>query len=110
MAERSERPLLMDGLSNIEKANLAQMALMPGFVVLQKLMESACSESRIAINDVNPEDPGYDQVLRARQQFSRAVNKFSVLVLRSIKWHTDSVALEESQQESETLARIESQE
>jgi len=105
----AQKPLLMDGLSNIEKANLAQMALMPGYLVLEKLMEAACDESRIAINDVNPEDPGYVDVLKARQQYSRAINKFSVLVLRSIKWHTDSVAVEDQKQELEALERIESQ-
>ena len=83
---------------------------MPGYAVLQRLMDAACNESRIAINDVNPEDPGYDQVLRARQQFSRAVNKFSVLVLRSIDWHKKSAAAIEGEQQLEIQEKIESQE
>ena len=110
MATKSERPLLMDELNLVDKINLAQTSLTPGYPVLQKLMEAACAESRIAINDVNPEEPGYDQVLRARQQYSRAINKFCVLVLRSVEWHKQSAAAVEGQKESEIQAAIESQE
>ena len=108
MATKIEKPLLMDGLTLPEKVILGQMSLTPGYQVLVKLMESACEDSRLAINDVNPEEPGYVEVLKARQQFSRAVNKFCVLLLRSVEYHKAHGVAEEQQKELEVLKTIES--
>jgi len=101
-----EKPLLMDSLSLPEKVVLGQMSLTPGYKILIKLMEAACEDSRLAINDVNPEEPGYVEVLKARQQFSRAVNKFCVLLLRSVDYHKDHGIAEEQQKEAEALSVI----
>jgi hypothetical protein len=104
MAEKeTPKPLLIDGLSLPEKIMLGQTSLTPGFQILIKLMEAACDDSRVAINDVNPEDPGYEQVLKARQQYSRAINKFSALVLKSVHYHTEYGIAEERQKELEAL-------
>ena len=109
MAEKTApKPLLQDGLTSAEKAMLGQTVLTPGYKILVKLMESACVESRIAINDVNPEDDGYEQILKARQQYSRAVNKFTALVLRSVEHHVAWGAAEEQQKELEVLKTIKS--
>ena len=93
------KPLLMDKLTLPEKVMLGQTFLTPGFSVVIKLMEAACDESRIAINDVNPEDENYEQILKARQQYSRSINKFSALVLRSIEHHMEYGLAEEKQKE-----------
>lgn len=103
---QKEMPLLIDGLSLPEKVSLGQMSLAPGFLILIKLMDAACEESRVSINDVNPEDPGYEHVLKARQQYSRAINKFSSLVLRSIEYHKQHGVAEEQQQELEAAQLI----
>jgi hypothetical protein len=109
MATKVEKPLLMDELTLPEKVMLGQLSLSPGYQVLVKMMEAACENSRLAINDVNPEEPGYVEVLKARQQYSRAVNKFCVLVLRSIDYHKDHGIAEEQQKELEVRQTIESQ-
>src|ERR1035437_9370081 len=102
MAEKvTPKPLLQDRLTSAEKAMLGQTALTPGYKVIIKLMDSACEESRVSINDVNPEDENYEQVLKARQQYSRAINKFSALVLRSVEHHVAWGAAEEQQKEME---------
>lgn len=108
MAEKKEVPLLMDTLTLPEKVMLGQTSLTPGYKILIKLMESACEDSRLAINDVNPEEPGYIEVLKARQQYSRAVNKFCVLLLRSVDYHKAHGVAEEQQKELEVLNAIES--
>jgi hypothetical protein len=109
MAEKKEVPLLMDALTLPEKVMLGQTSLTPGYKILIKLMESACEDSRLAINDVNPEEPGYIEVLKARQQYSRAVNKFCVLLLRSVDYHKAHGIAEEQQKESEVRSVIELQ-
>ena len=108
MATKVEKPLLMDGLTLPEKVMLGQMSLTPGYQILIKMMEAAREESMLAINDVNPEEPGYVEVLKAKQQFSRAVNKFCVLVLRSVDYHKAHGISEEQQKELEVLNTIQS--
>lgn len=108
MATKIEKPLLMDGLTLPEKVILGQMSLTPGYQILIKMMEAACENSRLEINDVNPEEPGYVEVLKARQQYSRAINKFCVLVLRSVEYHKAHGVAEEQQKELEVLKTIES--
>jgi len=103
MATKVEKPLLIDGLTLPEKVMLGQTSLTPGYAILIKLMEAACHDSRIAINDVNPEDSEYEHVLKAKQQYSRAINKFSTLVLRSVEYHTQHGIAEEQQKEQEAL-------
>ncbi|SRR6266550_3236180 len=102
MAQK-EMPLLIDGLTLPEKVALGQTSLTPGYPVLIKLMNAACEDSRVLINDVNPEDPGYEHVLKARQQYSRAINKFSSLVLRSVEYHRQHGIAEEQSKEQEVL-------
>jgi hypothetical protein len=106
MSEKVMKPLLIDGLTLPEKVMLGQTSLTPGFAIMVKLMEAACDESRVAINDVNPEDENYDHVLRARQQYSRAINKFSTLVLRSVEYHTQHGIAEEQQKDQEAAQSI----
>jgi hypothetical protein len=103
MAAKIEKPILIDGLTLPEKVMLGQTSLTPGFVILVKLMDACCEDSRVAINDVNPEEENYEQILKARQQYSRAVNKFSALVLRSVEYHTQCGVAEEQEQEATQL-------
>ena len=100
---QQEIPLLIDGLTLPEKIMLGQTSLTPGFAVLIKLMDAACTDSRMLINDANPEDPDYEQILKARQQYSRAINRFASLVLKSVKYHTQNGVLEEQQKEQDAL-------
>lgn len=97
------KPILIDGLTLPQKVKLAQTRHSPGWEIVEMLMESACEDSRIAVNDVDPEDEEYERILKARQQWSRDINKFSVLLLRSIEYHIANGASEEMAAELEVL-------
>lgn len=101
MPEQTVKPLLMDGLTLPEKVKLGQTFLTPGYSILVKLMESACRTATEDVIKLNPEDENYDHVLKARQQYSRAVNKFCILVLRSVEYHVDAGMAEERGRQSE---------
>jgi hypothetical protein len=109
MAEKVAKPLLMDGLTLPQKVMLGQTSLTPGFAVLISLMQAACEESRVATNDANPEDENYNQIVVARQQYSRNINKFCALVLRSVEYHTQHGIAEEQQREQEAQEAVRQQ-
>jgi hypothetical protein len=106
MAGKIEKPILIDGLTLPEKVMLGQTSLTPGFAILVRLMDACCEDSRIATNDVNPEDENYNQIVIARQQYSRNINKFCALVLRSVEYHTQHGIAEEQQKDQEAAQSI----
>ena len=99
--EKKALPLLMDNLTTAEKVLLANLSLHPGYKVLIKLLEAACTA---ATNDVIKLDPmveEYRRKLEHLQQAARTVNKFSSLVLRSVDYHSQCGQLEASVAETD---------
>lgn len=107
MSEReAPKPLLMDELSTGEKVLLANLSLHPGFQVLIKLFDAACTS---ATNDVIKLDPlveEYDRKLAYLQQAARTVNKFTNLVRKSIIYHSAMGEAETAAIESDLEARV----
>jgi len=70
-----------------EREALASMTYMPGFHILVKLMEEACSMAVADVIKVSPKDPKYDEMLKALQLEARAMSEFSDNLLKSMGWH-----------------------
>lgn len=105
MAEQP-KPLLMDKLTIVQEVMLGQTSLSPGYQILIMIMEEACRLATESTIKTDPEDPNYKQILESRQQYARAVNKFSSLVLNSVEWHINRAAAEQAEEEIEALAAI----
>lgn len=103
MAEK-EKPLLMNELTLGEKIALAQVAGLPGFEVVVKLIESGCNRAVASTINLSPEDANYKQILEARHQYSHAVNAFTRLVRDSINYHIQYGAVELAQEQTEKEA------
>jgi hypothetical protein len=106
MVEQVQKPLLIDSLTLPEKVMLGQTSLTPGYQVLVKMIEAGCSKATEDTIKADPEDVNYDQILKARQQYSRAVNRFSTLLLKSVEYHTEHGIAEEQQKEQESLQEV----
>lgn len=106
MEKKTLKPILMDELNVADRTKLAQTVLTPGWSVVIRMIESVCDDSRVAINDVDPEEENYEHVLKAVQQYSRAVNKMSALLLKSIEWHVAQGIVEEAETDERILERV----
>jgi len=80
-------PLLCDDLQLVEKVTLSSLVQQPGYSVLTKIMEAACSRATEDVIKLDPTEKGYTQKLIALQSRARHINEFSSLVLKSINWH-----------------------
>lgn len=97
------QPLLSDGLSEAKRVALASLKQHPGFAVLEELFMAACSAANEDVIKLSPEDEGYERKLKARQMKARERNEFSLLVLKSVEYHTQftvPVKQEPEQQEN----------
>lgn len=93
-------PLLMEvnDLTPVERVNLAQLKLHPGFVVLEKLFMAACKNATDAVVKLDPSEEGFERKLKALQQKARERNDFCMLILASVEWQDQfAKALEESE-------------
>jgi hypothetical protein len=101
-------PLLMDELSVAEKIVLGQLTHQPGFTVLQKLFDAACTRATADIVKLDPEEEGYDRVLAVRSQRARTMNEFANSIRKSVLFHTQTViteAQEDDQQAVDLVAK-----
>jgi hypothetical protein len=96
--------LLRDELTDVEKAELANMTLHPGFQVLKRMMAEHCQNTTEAVIKLDPMVDGYERKLALLQITSRATNDFCSSVLRSISvLRNDSV---EQQQEEAAMSAL----
>ena len=93
-------PLLSDELTATQRVSLAGLKQHPGFPVLEQLLMSACKRATDDVIKLNPEDEGYDRKLKARQSKARERNEFCLLILQSIDWQSQSVAIQVEEQDS----------
>lgn len=82
-------PLLCDDLQLVEKVTLASLVSQPGYAVLVKIMDAACTRATEDVIKLDPTEKGYTQKLIALQSRARHMNEFSSLVLKSIKWQVE---------------------
>lgn len=101
-------PLLANELTEAQKVSLASIKQHPGYAVMELLFMSACKRATEDVIKIDPQDEGYERKLKALQSRARERNEFSLLVLRSIDWHVESVASqkeEESKPETNPIVR-----
>lgn len=92
-------PFGYNELSLEEKIYIGSLSKHPGFVVLKKLMDSACDQATKLVIKLDPEDPAYDTKLKARQLVARVTNDVCATMLKSIVMHTNAGAVEEQAEE-----------
>lgn len=97
--------LLRDSLSEYEQVALAQLKHHPGYVVLVKLMEEACTLANAEPIKLDPDDDKYDDKLKNRTLYARSINDFCSSVLKSVEIHIETIRQKTADDQEE--ARIE---
>lgn len=91
-------PFCEDSLSSDEKLYLSSLSKHPGFMVLKKLMEDACTQMATKIVKVKPEDPERITKINAYQLEAFAINDFCATLIKSCGWHATNGEIEEENQ------------
>jgi hypothetical protein len=100
------RKLLGEGLTFEERIALAQLVNQPGWKILVRLMAESCRRATEEVIKLNPSVERYPEQLTGLQTTARAMNKFSVEVLDSVKLH-QRTAVHEAQQREKTDVVVE---
>lgn len=99
-----QKPLLYDELTTPDRVSLANLVLQPGWSILIRMMESACTVSTQKVIKLDPEIADYDRKLAALQQMARSTNAFSARLLSSVDFHTQRGIAE--QQEADAKSEL----
>jgi hypothetical protein len=92
-----KKPLLMDELTATERISLAGLKLHPGFAVLEKLLMAACKRATDDVMKLDPIEEAYERKLKALQQKGRERHEFTLLVLMSVDWQTQAIAIQDEE-------------
>lgn len=84
-----QTPLLSEGMTEAKRVALASLKQHPGFSVLEEMHMEACKRANEDVIKLDPQDEGYERKLKALQLRARERNEFSLLILRSIDYHTE---------------------
>jgi hypothetical protein len=76
---------LGDNLTMEERLFLGQMTLMPGWLVLKKMIEEECLRATKDIMKLDPLNEKYTEILSRLALESRAINNFAVDLIESTK-------------------------
>ena len=103
MTESEGRKVLGENLTFEERLSLAQLVNQPGWKILVRLMAESCRRATEEVIKLDPGTERYDQRLTGLQTTARAMNKFSVEVLDSVKLHQRTAVQEAQQRENPAL-------
>ena len=97
-------------MDEVERSQLLNMTLHPGYKTLRHMLDQACSEYTadvIKLDPINTQD--YKEKLANLQMMARCVNEFCASLVKSIEAHGREAAAEREVQEQmkETLNKIE---
>jgi hypothetical protein len=95
-----QEPLMMDRLTPGKRAALAGLVQHPGWAVVEELHMDACKRATEDVLKANPEETGYDQLVKARQIKARERNEFSLLILKSVEWHIQAAQGQAEEEEA----------
>src|SRR6266446_6256018 len=98
-----ERKVLGEGMSFEERIALAQLTTQPGWKILVRLMAESCRRATEEVIKLNPGVERYPEQLAGLQTTARAMNKFSVEVLDSVKLHQRTAVDEAQKRENPSL-------
>lgn len=96
-------PLLQDEMSLPERAMLANLVHHPGFQVLVKLLDSSLERATQNVLSVDPESEDYERILLARQRQARAMHDFVGSLRRTIIYHTELGAIQQSEMDQAVI-------
>jgi hypothetical protein len=99
-------PLLMEELTQVECAVLGQTVNTPGWRVVYKLMDAACTRANKAVMDVDPESAGADKVVIERQRMARNMSLFFSQVMKAIDFHIKSIQRVQQEEEIEAAVAV----
>lgn len=88
---KAERTILAPDLSQAEQAMLAQVALLPGWKILVKILNDAGVRAMQDIVKLDPESEDYERVAVERQRRARYFSEFNGLIVDSVSAHTKAV-------------------
>ena len=74
---------LGDNLTMEERLYLGQMTMMPGWLILKKMIEEECLGAAKDIAKLDPENEKYTEILARLALGSRAINEFAVDIIKS---------------------------
>src|SRR5208282_1587638 len=77
--------VLGDKLSQEKRLLLGQMSVTAAWIVLKDMMEEACLEATKAVMKVDPMADKYPELLQRAQMEARAMNDFSVSIIKSVE-------------------------
>lgn len=104
--EKDVKPLLADELTQMERVLLSRIVHDPGFKVLQKLFDSACTRATEDIVKLNPEELDYERRVAERQRKARSVHWFSELVRKSVIYHVDRIKTQDNVEEKQVVDAV----
>jgi hypothetical protein len=87
----AQQPLLMNDLTDIQRASLASLVQQPGWAVVELMHMDACKRATEAVIKLDPEEADHRRKLELRQLKARERNEFSGLILNSVQYHIDAV-------------------
>lgn len=93
-------------LTPVERGYLNQLASMPGFKILQRMLDEASDQSAREVIKLKPTDPDYLRKLQALQYTARAINSFAAALLKSIEMHCKAADLEAAMQKEENEQKV----
>lgn len=93
--------LLREELNLVERTQLGNFTLHPGFEILKRMMAAACTQATERVIKIDPMSDGYERKLAAAQNAARSTNEFCAALLKSLQVHVEAGVKETQQQEEE---------
>lgn len=87
------------GLAPAKQVALAGLKQHAGYAVLEELFMAACNKANKDVIGLDPAEEGYDQKVKAFQARARERNEFSLLILKSVEWHSMAVRVQQSNED-----------
>lgn len=98
--------ILGDNLTQEKRLLLGQLSVTAAWVVLREMMEEACLEATKAVMKVDPMADKYPELLQRAQMEARALNEFSVSVIKSVERQTKiGQYIQDKQRPAEAILR-----
>lgn len=92
-------PLLREELTLLERAQLQQIVMLPGFKVLIKIANAACTRFNNRVVKLDPEASDFDEKVGKRQLKAWVASKICTMIFKAVDWHTEQVAATEKENE-----------
>lgn len=100
-----DTPVLENGLTEVERLNLAQTVQSPGWDVVIKIINAVCQRANDEVIAVDQDDDQFDTKVASRTRAARATSDGALLSFKSIDYHA-KVSKEETEAKSQPKPTI----